>query len=523
MAHAAPLRARRERRSSNEPITAPVGRRGGKSIAPAVSPLVSVVVPCFNQGGFLYDALASVRNSTRAPYEVIIVNDGSDDPETITELEQFRSQPGITIIDQPNTGLAGARRAGIAASRGRYVHLLDADDLLCPGKIDIQLEHLIRCSLDVSISGYATCDESKLNYNIGDSIKAFSFSLVDIALHWERGFSIPIHCAVFRRDLFDAIDFDATMRAKEDWIFWADVFAAPFRVGFIDLPLAIYRMHDRNMTRDLNAMASSWAAAAFRIETKYGHRVPGIWDDAMRWLKDWYLSQPGAAVETVIHQILVDGAKTCQPPTLTRSGRPMVRLPCGHRSRPLQICSLPEDCGTGASPAAPRLAAPGRPARHGVVIPVFNHSRYLSQSVTSACCQDVADLTVYALNDGSTDKNVRNQLRDLSSRFPNLVVLEHSENDGISKTQNDLVNSCDAEYITFLDCDDVLVPGALKVVDQAISENPEIDYWFSDRLDTIEDGRVSVLVSPKGAEIRYVAQKQIHLVERLLYRCVLVT
>ena len=96
--------------------------------------LVSVVIPCYNPTGFLEETLASALSQTYRPLEIILVNDGSDAPESGHLLR--RLAPGVTrFIVQPNQGLAAARNTGFLAAEGAYVVPLDADDRLDPGFI----------------------------------------------------------------------------------------------------------------------------------------------------------------------------------------------------------------------------------------------------------------------------------------------------------------------------------------------------------------------------------------------------
>jgi glycosyltransferase involved in cell wall biosynthesis len=92
---------------------------------------ITVVIPCFNDGHFLAASLASVASQTLQPIEIIVVNDGSTDPRTLRILRDLK-QPGVTVIDQDNRGLAGARNTGMRNAKGRYIHFLDADDLIVP-------------------------------------------------------------------------------------------------------------------------------------------------------------------------------------------------------------------------------------------------------------------------------------------------------------------------------------------------------------------------------------------------------
>ncbi len=94
-------------------------------------PRVSVVVPCFNLGAYIDEAVDSVLEQTFQDFEIIVVNDGSTDHATNERLNAF-DRPRTRVIATENRGLAAARNLGIAEARGRYICALDADDMLCP-------------------------------------------------------------------------------------------------------------------------------------------------------------------------------------------------------------------------------------------------------------------------------------------------------------------------------------------------------------------------------------------------------
>src|ERR1039457_1773675 len=96
---------------------------------------VSIVIPCFNHGEFLPEAVASVTQIARDDVELIVVDDGSTDERTGREMEKLVAQ-GIKVVRQGNKGLAAARNTGVLASQGEYIFPLDADDRLRPGWID---------------------------------------------------------------------------------------------------------------------------------------------------------------------------------------------------------------------------------------------------------------------------------------------------------------------------------------------------------------------------------------------------
>jgi len=94
-----------------------------------MTPLISVIIPCYNQGAFVGEAVASVLAQTFQDFEILIVDDGSDDAAT-AELVTKAQWPRTVIVRTENQGLARARNFLIARARGTYLCALDADDKL---------------------------------------------------------------------------------------------------------------------------------------------------------------------------------------------------------------------------------------------------------------------------------------------------------------------------------------------------------------------------------------------------------
>jgi glycosyltransferase involved in cell wall biosynthesis len=101
--------------------------------------LVSTILPCHNAERWLRDAIDSVLAQTWRPIEVIVVDDGSTDA-SLAVCEAFSEDPLVRVIAQTHQGAAAARNAGVRAAKGAWFQFLDADDLLAPNKIEVQLE-----------------------------------------------------------------------------------------------------------------------------------------------------------------------------------------------------------------------------------------------------------------------------------------------------------------------------------------------------------------------------------------------
>jgi glycosyltransferase involved in cell wall biosynthesis len=105
--------------------------RQRRAVALGWTPAVSVLVPCFNLGEYLPEAVESVFAQTRQDFEIIVVNDGSTEAATNALLARFR-RPRTLVLNTENRGLAAARNLAIEHARGRYLCALDADDKLHP-------------------------------------------------------------------------------------------------------------------------------------------------------------------------------------------------------------------------------------------------------------------------------------------------------------------------------------------------------------------------------------------------------
>lgn len=111
------------------------GASGGLSSsgdAGASGGLLSVVIPFYNLGAYLDEAVQSVLASTYQPLEVIIIDDGSTQRSSLAALDRWRNHPLVTVVHQPNEGLSAARNAGARIAGGSFLAFLDADDAVMP-------------------------------------------------------------------------------------------------------------------------------------------------------------------------------------------------------------------------------------------------------------------------------------------------------------------------------------------------------------------------------------------------------
>lgn len=219
---------------------------------PLDEPEVTVVIPCFNQGGFVADALLTVFEQTRPTFEVIVVDDGSTDEATIGVLDRL-DLPRVRVIRQENRGLAAARNRGMAEAAGRYLVPLDADDELAPAF----LERMIAALEPEPEAGYAHCWAELF----GD------IEAVWATRPWNR-YQILVSnsvvgCVVLRSEAWRAAGgYDETMTSgNEDWELWVRLASHGWGAVEVREPLFRYRKHGISMSVDTEARHEEGAAA----------------------------------------------------------------------------------------------------------------------------------------------------------------------------------------------------------------------------------------------------------------------
>lgn len=103
-------------------------------------PLVSIIIPCRNGAAWLGEAIESCLRQSWPRCEMIVVDDGSSDASRA--VAQRYAAPAVVLLDSPRRGAAAARNAGLARASGDLIQFLDADDVLAPDKIRVQVERL---------------------------------------------------------------------------------------------------------------------------------------------------------------------------------------------------------------------------------------------------------------------------------------------------------------------------------------------------------------------------------------------
>lgn len=199
----------------------------------------SIVVPCFNHGEFLPEAIASVASMNRQDVELIVVDDGSTDERTRKEIDAVAAQ-GATVVRKQNGGPASARNAGIAVAHGEYILPLDADNLIRPAYID----HGIQILDERREVGIVYGDGEFMGLRTGrwtigpfDPNRLLQWNYIDA-------------CAVFRRELWEQVggyDEARVLWGLEDWDFWLGALGHGWHFAYVPEVLFDYRVSGDSM------------------------------------------------------------------------------------------------------------------------------------------------------------------------------------------------------------------------------------------------------------------------------------
>ena len=214
-----------------------------------INPFVSVIIPTYNRGRYICNAIDSALAQTYGNIEVIIVDDGSTD-DTRDILSRYGSRIGYVF--QNNAGPSTARNNGIRRSRGDLIAFLDSDDIWLPEKLGRQVQ-LIVSSHDIGLvnCGYYTIDASgkiiagpiiMKNY---ESKKLFlkEFMVRNILCAGVSG-------SLIRRECFDKLGFfNEDLWIGEDWDMWLRI-AKHYDMKFAEEPLVKCRAHGNNLHRN---------------------------------------------------------------------------------------------------------------------------------------------------------------------------------------------------------------------------------------------------------------------------------
>jgi glycosyltransferase involved in cell wall biosynthesis len=245
---------------------------------------VTIVIPCYNHGHYLRDAIHSAQQQNYPALEVLVVDDGSTD-----ESAAIAASAGAAVVSQRNSGLAAARNAGLMAAHGEFVVFLDADDELLPDAIDrgatlLRARPELACVVRRSQVMDAARRPLPVTYAPVDT--------GDLYGEWLRqNFAWTPGAAMFRRErLIAAGGFPSDVPAAADYAVYLTL-ARNGAVAYDPIDVVRYRQHDDNMSRDPVLMLDATLRVLRREERSLPDRYRKAYREALAYWRLYYGDQ----------------------------------------------------------------------------------------------------------------------------------------------------------------------------------------------------------------------------------------
>lgn len=232
-------------------------------------PLVTVVIPCFNAGKYLDEAVDSILNQSSKSYEIIIIDDGSTDSLTINKLKNYK-KPRTIVIHTSNVGPAEARNIAIKQAQGKYILPLDADDKIGSDYLGSAIRILDR---DETI-GIVYCRGQYFGDRIGKyELPRFSINKILIK-------NVIFNSAVYRKSAWARVGgYKRNMtQGAEDYDFWLSLLE--LNIGVYQIPQVLYYYRVRGDSRTIFLMKHTEIYSNVMLQLYRNHKK--LYIDAKR-------------------------------------------------------------------------------------------------------------------------------------------------------------------------------------------------------------------------------------------------
>jgi len=426
-----------------------------------MKPDITVIIPSFNHLRYIDQAIDSVLQQEEVTVELIVIDDASTDGSQ-QHLAQRAARDRFRLIQQPqNRGLNPNLVQAFNESQGHWIAVLASDDYFVPGKLRRQLELVRSNNWDGMYAGAIQLDrdgtQRRLSYRrfvkeiaLGKAVHAVSTR--DVALPLSQS-------GLFSRRIFQET---LPLRSKyklDDWAFLIETFRH-YRMGFVDEPAFVYRIHDSNTHSD------SWGTLPMRMDVACRLVEPQYRNENVANLFVTHASHLAGAGKYTDGLRYYLAAQMISPnlDQLVRFSKHVVAGLIGRHRVSTQQPSILQ-----AAPVDFRRMPPSV----SVGIITYNGVEFVEQAVRSALDQEYEHLQVVVADDASTD-GTADRLKELAAEYgPRLKLVLGTENLGVTGNSNRMLTACDGDLIAIQGGDDVLLPGKISAQVSFMQAHPE--------------------------------------------------
>lgn len=211
------------------------------------SPLVSIIMPCYNCKQYLNEAIESVIQQTYQNWELIIIDDGSE-YHCQNIINRFQDRRIKLIQNSTNRGIVYSLRRGIREAKGEYIARFDADDIMMPKRIMAQVSFLQKHP-EYSMVGSNHYWSIENDYPIGYTIYPETPEEINFYRYFQNPFSHPT--TMIRAKVLEKLNYETKYKYCEDYALWMEI-CKNMKTYNIQDGLIIYRTHKENISRKNN-------------------------------------------------------------------------------------------------------------------------------------------------------------------------------------------------------------------------------------------------------------------------------
>ena len=404
-----------------------------------LDPLLSVVMPAFNRASFIISSVNSVLSQQDADFELIVVDDGSTDGTV--DLLKSLADSRMRLLFQDHKGGAAARNAGVLASKGKYIVVMDSDDVMPEGALKRIVETITaHPDVDVLYGDLLICDENLVPKQRTNYPDYYDVDLLPLLIRYNR---LPhAGTAIRRAKLLEVGLYDEGFERCHDYELWGRLsFTARFKK--IDAIQYHWRRHQNSLS---NVRTLEYEARV----------VQGMFD---RYPADLLFDSLAGqhSIEAKGWQCLSDVFDRIHVSNYADEAR--------RRATASSSEGVANSFGTGSTESGPMFT---------IVVTTYNRPYMLKDALASIANQTFRDFEVVVVNDhGEPVENLVDKVD-----FP-LIYLRQASNKGPAAARNVAFRLAKGRYITYLDDDDVFLPDHLQSLATALDSHPDTVVYVS--------------------------------------------
>lgn len=455
---------------------------------------VSVIVPVYNVEIYLKECLDSLLNQTIKEYEIICVDDGSTDSSMDILKEYASKDKRITVLSQQNQYAGIARNKGLATAKGEYVIFLDSDDFFDDTLLEKVYNQGAKTNADVVLFGARQYDTIKKEFI--DAEWYFNKELVrntevfSVDDYPEDIFQITSPAPwtkMFRRQflLDEGIQFQGLQNTNDLYATFLSVAAAK-RISYINDKLVNYRVGDASSTQGIKDKNPDCCLKAYRalyeglcereIYDKVKMSFANACASSCAFLLDSFKTieakislaesmQAPEFVEMGVFDYDIEDYKIAMKAATFKGTKYALEFYNKYKKKDEDKHTQVIKENNVANPLV------------SVIIPVYNVEKFLRPCLDSIVNQDLTDIELVCVNDGSPDKSM-DILMEYANKDERIKVVSQ-ENAGLSEARNAGMRYASGKYIYFMDSDDILEKETLKELSD-YAEKMDLDIVYFD-------------------------------------------